>query len=275
LSNKYSITQYSEKQTNIVRSALIELGEALEPYRDDIVLVGGWVPYLLTEGFFEHCGSEDIDLALKRPLPNKRKSVRQIIEQLGYEQQANNHHQFSVEEEDYGKEYKVRLDFLCMGEDISKPLQVQEDLVAAPFPSVGIAFDFNVKLPISDVDNTKTTSLNVADLVACLIMKSQSKFERENRDLYDIFALTYYMGGPEEAAECFKQIISCKISKRMISEKTIKQVKQGVQRIYNTFNSKAYGAHGVWTFDNRYEYDFVLARMNQFLTPALEFLNGF
>jgi hypothetical protein len=275
VSTKYSIKQYSEKQTNTVRCALVELGEALEAYHDDIVLVGGWVPYLLTEGFFEHCGSEDIDLALKRPLPNKRESFRQIIEQLGYEQQTNNPHQFLVEKENCGKKYKVRLDLLCMGEDISKHLLVQDDLKAAPFPSVGTAFDFNSKLTISDVNN-RTTRLNVADLVACLVMKSQTKSERENRDLYDVFVLTYCKGGPTEAASYFKQTLLEKISQKTISEETMKQIKLGVQRFYNTFNYKKMGAYFVSEFsEGRYTTDEVLDNVNGFLTPVLHFLNDF
>ena len=276
MSNKYSITQYSEEQTKDTRRALLELGEALTPYYDDIVLIGGWVPYLLTEGEddFHHCGSEDIDLALRICIPNKGKTIRQIIETLGYKQVQEFPHRFCKKKETSGRDNKIQLDFLCEG-DKKSHLTVQEDLKAAPFPLVGTAFDFNSEREIKDADGAITTSLKVADLVGSLVMKSKFDYKKECKYLYDIFALTWYMGGPEQAANCFKQIVSDKISKKMISEETLEQVKQGVQRIYNTFNRANGGAHWVWTFDNRYEYNFVLDRMNRFLKPVLQFLNGF
>ena len=275
MSNKYSITQYSEEQTKDTRRALLELGEALTPYYDDIVLIGGWVPYLLTEGEddFHHCGSEDIDLALRICIPNKGKTIRQIIETLGYKQVQEFPHRFCKKKETSGRDNKIQLDFLCEG-DKKSHLTVQEDLKAAPFPLIGIAFYFNSEREIRDADGAITASLKVADLVGSLVMKSDYDYEKENKYLYDVFALTWYKGGPKEAAECFKQIVMNKKANKSISEETIEQVKKGVQRIYNTF-TRADGAHWVHMFDEQYEYDDVLTRMNLFLEPVLQFLNGF
>ena len=56
--------------TRASRSALLELTRALKPYSDALVLVGGWVPYLLIEDHprpgnpFTHVGSIDIDLVV-------------------------------------------------------------------------------------------------------------------------------------------------------------------------------------------------------------------
>jgi len=56
------------------KSVLIELAHLLGEYRDEIVLVGGWVPELLLgEQVPPHTGSMDIDLAwLQRSLKMTR-----------------------------------------------------------------------------------------------------------------------------------------------------------------------------------------------------------
>ena len=48
---------YATEITEASRSALLELGVALKRYHEDMVLSGGWAPYFITRGYFEHCGS--------------------------------------------------------------------------------------------------------------------------------------------------------------------------------------------------------------------------
>jgi hypothetical protein len=56
---------YSADQVEAARSVLLELVHLLGEYRDDIVVVGGWVPKLiLPPGRIQHVGSIDVDLAL-------------------------------------------------------------------------------------------------------------------------------------------------------------------------------------------------------------------
>jgi len=64
---------YAREMTEVSKSALLELGLSLKRYHDDIVLTGGWAPYFISKGYFEHCGSIDIDLAIvtsKKELPD-------------------------------------------------------------------------------------------------------------------------------------------------------------------------------------------------------------
>lgn len=66
---------YTRYAVVAARSVLLELVRLLGEYRDDMVLVGGWVPeLLLPEAGIPHTGSVDIDLAL-----NHRK-----IQEAGY-----------------------------------------------------------------------------------------------------------------------------------------------------------------------------------------------
>lgn len=56
---------YSEELVRAARSVLVELMHLLGDYRENIVIVGGWVPELLL-GSKEspHIGSVDVDVAL-------------------------------------------------------------------------------------------------------------------------------------------------------------------------------------------------------------------
>jgi len=56
---------YSEEQVAAAKSVLLELARLLGEYRDDMVVVGGWVPELLLPSHPKrHVGSIDVDLAL-------------------------------------------------------------------------------------------------------------------------------------------------------------------------------------------------------------------
>jgi hypothetical protein len=56
---------YSESATEAARSVLLELAHILGAYREDVILIGGWVPELLFSNKENpHVGSIDVDLAL-------------------------------------------------------------------------------------------------------------------------------------------------------------------------------------------------------------------
>jgi len=75
---------YPREMTETSKSALVELGIALQAYRNDMVLSGGWAPFFITENYFEHCGSVDIDLVLKTTIIPRYESIRKIVTGLGY-----------------------------------------------------------------------------------------------------------------------------------------------------------------------------------------------
>ena len=56
---------YTKEAVDAARSVIIELVHLLGEYRDHIVIIGGWVPYLLLpEQKDSFIGSMDVDLAL-------------------------------------------------------------------------------------------------------------------------------------------------------------------------------------------------------------------
>lgn len=56
-----SSTSYNEGQRKAAHRILIELVNLFNEYRDDIRIVGGWVPDLMFPGE-DHVGSVDVDL---------------------------------------------------------------------------------------------------------------------------------------------------------------------------------------------------------------------
>src|ERR1700691_2741243 len=63
-------TSYPRDKVEASYSGLLEISRTLAAYREALILVGGWVPFLLlrdhpsTSGDFTHVGSADIDLAI-------------------------------------------------------------------------------------------------------------------------------------------------------------------------------------------------------------------
>jgi hypothetical protein len=73
------------KEAEAARAVLLEVLNALGAMRDDLVIVGGWVPDLLYPSS-NHMGSLDVDLAVspKAIGGNAYSSIRKRLTQLGY-----------------------------------------------------------------------------------------------------------------------------------------------------------------------------------------------
>ena len=113
-----SRTEYSERATEAARRVMLELIRVLGEYKDDLVLVGGWVPELLfSKAIPRHVGSIDVDLALNH-LTIDDARYRTILEHLskhGYRQE------------------KQPFIFLRTVEVEGQPIDVQVDLLAGEY----------------------------------------------------------------------------------------------------------------------------------------------
>jgi hypothetical protein len=104
---------YSQEETEASKSALVELCLALGRYYDDMVLVGGWAPYYLVNRFFPHCGSKDIDLALRREIAPHYETIRESVMDLGYREISPFQFMKNVRSWVDEKDHEVKLDLLC------------------------------------------------------------------------------------------------------------------------------------------------------------------
>lgn len=78
------------KETDAARAILLEVLSALGPWREQMVIVGGWVPDLLYPTK-NHMGSLDVDLAISPSAfgGDVYSSIRQRLSQIGYTMQSS------------------------------------------------------------------------------------------------------------------------------------------------------------------------------------------
>ncbi|MEK7764993.1 MAG: hypothetical protein AAB368_02035, partial [bacterium] len=75
------------------RAALNDLARWLQPYREGLVLIGGWVPRLLLEKHqrpdvkFRHVGSVDVDFLVNPAAPADRDAppLARLLEEAGFQ----------------------------------------------------------------------------------------------------------------------------------------------------------------------------------------------
>lgn len=76
------VTDYSRGQKDAAYSVLGEIVNLLEPFADDMRIIGGWVPSLLYPDS-EHIGSIDVDVLLNQEKVQKKQGYATIKEILG------------------------------------------------------------------------------------------------------------------------------------------------------------------------------------------------
>jgi len=268
---------YDRNQTEASKSALIELCSALHAYRNDFVLAGGWAPYFLTKGHFDHCGSKDIDLVLKPSVMIKYESIRKAVERLDYEETSN---PFRFEKRVVSpldeKEYLVSIDFLTeptAARKVLKLIKVQEDLTACLIEGSSIVFRFRYE---NEVEGTlpkggrAVVVVDVADIVGALTMKGLALPRLVDKDSYDIYAISgFCSGSPEKASETYlNRLEEAKLTAR---ERNV--IKLSLSRINQAFRSiDSYGVFATSRFVGTDVSSDVYVRTNTFLKNVSRFL---
>lgn len=264
---------YAREITEASKSALLELGLALKRYHEDIVLTGGWAPHFISKDHFQHCGSIDIDLALKTDIMPKYDTIRKTVEDLGYVELNPFRFSRAIKSPIDGKDYDMHLDFLCEKEgmkyvDLRK---VQDDLHAFAFDGLSLAFDFNFEQTIETVlpgNGEAKTTFKVIDLPGSLALKGQALEGRaKHKDSYDIFALKHFNGGPVQAA----QYCNDRIAGKKLCAANQELLIPSIKIISGKFkNAAQMGPFHVETFtENKYKRQQVAAQVNAFLVKLI------
>jgi hypothetical protein len=201
-------------------SVLAEVMTTLRSYRDSLVLIGGWVPYLILQEHqepgidFGHVGSIDIDLLID---PNIAQSERYativgMLTDRGYTLDPQAHFRLhrTVTGSGGRQEYSIAVDFLTPrpppGDGRAhRHRTVQSDLRAHTLEGGEIALTHNFWFSLEATlpgDGRTSVRFRVADLVACLSLKGSALGERyAEKDAYDVYALcAYHRGGPSAVA---------------------------------------------------------------------------
>ncbi len=246
-----TIRHYPTNEVQAAHSVLLELGRLLRQYRDDLVLVGGWVPeFLFPETELIHVGSLDVDLALNHRTLRATgyRTIHELLVERGYYQQQNGQpfQYFRKVPAANGEEITVQVDFLA-GEYEGQGRGHRHQRVAGMQPRKARACDLafaaptNVKIEGVLPDGGRDSAIvRVADITAFIIMKGMALADRlKEKDAWDIyFCLRSYPGGTAALAEQFKPLFNNGL------------VREGLAKIADKFASvDSYGPVAIASFE--------------------------
>jgi hypothetical protein len=189
-------TDYNQIAVNAAYSVLIEIIRVLGEYRDNIVLIGGWVPQFLFQNEDEpHTGSIDIDLALdhRQITDESYKSIHELLLDSGY-RQGKQPFIFHRTVELEGTEVSVQVDLLSgeyQGTGKSHRHQRIQEIRARKVRGCDLAFNNPIELTIEGNlpgGAKDSVVIKVASIVSFLIMKAIVLDDRlKEKDAYDIY----------------------------------------------------------------------------------------
>jgi hypothetical protein len=223
LDGKRTQNTFDSNIADISYSHMLELILALGAYTDGMVLVGGWVPYLLLchsqreAADFAHIGSKDIDIAIdpKKIDRSRYASIEEILSDRGFAPKTDRNGiviPYSYVKNISGSRgiEQVEVDFLGPeygGTGKSRRHQVvQDDFLIRKARGAEIVFEHKIMLDLKGVlpDGANTiVPTPIADITGIMTMKGMAIGSRyKEKDAYDIVSLIeYYKDGPESVAE--------------------------------------------------------------------------
>ena len=201
-------TDYDVSQVDAARSVMLELVHLLGEYRDDIVVVGGWVPALLIpQDKAQHIGSMDVDLALNHKTLRDPgyKSIRNLLLGRGYRQDNNQPFIFWRTVTVGRRSIEIEIDLLAGEyEGTAKKHRTQEiqDVRARKARGCELAFRFATEVSLEgtlpDGARDKAT-VRIAAIIPFLAMKGMAMASRlKEKDPWDVYyCVKNYPGGAE------------------------------------------------------------------------------
>jgi hypothetical protein len=234
---------YDTSKTSISLGILVELNEGMHEYKDSYVLAGGWAPYFITKGQFNHCGSIDIDLVLKPQIFQKYETIRDSITKMGFNPTSS---PFRFKR-DIKENFSIELDFLSEPEAAQKIpqqfIQIQDDLSAVMIAGSSLVFRFNFETKFSGklLDGSELkTQMKIANIVSMVSMKGHAlgRAQKLEKDCYDLYAICGFSGkghgSPSDSAQLFNE----GINEVTMTSKERTFVKQALDRLRDYFASE-------------------------------------
>ena len=207
-------TDYPPDEVAAARAVMLELVRLLGEYRDDMVIVGGWVPELLLPGAkTKHIGSTDVDLALdhRRITEIGYQTIREHLLRHGY---AEGKQPFIfLREVPVGeRSITVKVDFLSGeygGAGRARRTQPVQDMAARKARGCDLALEMNTRVKIKGTlpgGGLDAVEVRVAGIVPFLVMKGMALHDRlKSKDSWDIyFCLVNYPGGLDALVQEFR-----------------------------------------------------------------------
>jgi hypothetical protein len=207
-------TGYSPDEVAAARAVMLELVRLLGEYRDDMVIVGGWVPELLLPPTqTKHIGSTDVDLALdhRRITEAGYQTIREHLLRHGY-MEGKQPFIFFREVPVGGRTITVQVDFLAGeygGAGRGRRTQHVQDIAARKARGCDLALEMNTRVKIEGVlpgGGLDSAEVRVAGIVPFIVMKGMALHDRlKTKDSWDLyFCLVNYPGGLEALVREFR-----------------------------------------------------------------------
>ena len=214
-------TDYTAEAVEAARSVMLELSRILGEYREDMVIVGGWVPELLIEKAPRaHIGSLDVDIALNHRTLHKigYKTILQLLLSHGYRQSEQPFIFFRAVQIGE-RQIDVEVDFLAgeySGTTRSHRTQRVQDMRPRKARGCDLALSMATEIRVSGSlpgGAKDSATLRVASIVPFFVMKSMALVSRlMEKDAWDIYyCLRYYPGGIDNLVDEFKPHLSNKL----------------------------------------------------------------
>ena len=205
---------YTAEKVEAARSVLIELVHLLGEYKDDIVLIGGWIPEVLLPHISgPHSGSMDVDLALNHLKIQEAgyKMIQDLLKSKGY-RQGEQPFTFFRDLNVGGQKIAVELNLLAgeyEGTSKGHRHQKVQGVKARKARGCDLAFEMSTEIRIEGTlpgGGHDSVSVRVASIVPFLVMKGMAMETRmKEKDAYDIYyCLLNYPGGIDALVEEFR-----------------------------------------------------------------------
>lgn len=243
--------EYSARQIEAARRALVDVGQVLASFQDCVVLVGGWVPDLLIENPTEkHVGSIDVDLALdteKLASGRYAEMLKLLLDTRRYKQGGKPFQLVTkVDLADGEPPVQVEVEFLAPKEAKLKKNRPKLLPGFRVLQADGCVEAFHapeqVKIPGQMVKGAKNkVQISVASLPDFLVMKALALAGRDKpKDAYDLcYCLDNYPGG------------MARLAKEWTKRKRNKNIAEAVTILREKFEAvDAYGPMQVVEFHN-------------------------
>lgn len=214
------ISGYDTATTSTIISTCLQLATVLGDFRDDVVVVGGLVPYLLVDQSKRsydqrHCGSRDVDLALNIALLNEDhyEAIANRLRNSNFDQDVNENNNPTVQRWRHKIHNQAVVDFLI--DSPGKPSTIEkmsDGLGAIRAPGLRLAFRDRVLITLDGrtLDGASASrEIGVCGAGAFLLLKSLAFHRRsEPKDAYDIeYILRYFDKGANEIALAIRTLL--------------------------------------------------------------------
>ena len=226
-----SSQDYNEGQKAAAHRVLVELVNLFNEYRDDIRIVGGWVPDLMfpDEG---HVGSVDVDVLINhiKLKDSGYLTMSKLLLRNGYKEHPDKYFSFIKQVQIDGINYDVDVDVLAGmygGTQKKKRSQHVQGVKALKATGGNFAFEFEpqtIRVEAERADGAvDVVRVNVIAVVPYFVMKTAAMGRGKAKDAYDLYFLVkHYHDGLDGLAKLFEDYRESRIileMKEKLSEK--------------------------------------------------------